>query len=109
MVLKLLILFFGWVIFINGKSFNDEVAQGTFIFKQALKKENTVLLEFSSNKKLYYFDAAKSELKPYIFYTTDASGGIVTNEKVRNLKFILRYSKWPSNPAIVYIISVKEY
>lgn len=93
---------------IVGKAFNDEALQGTFIFKQALKKENTVVLEFSSNKKLYYFDAAKSELKPYIFYTTDASGGIVTNEKVRNLKFILRYNKWPTNTSIMYIISAKE-
>ena len=93
---------------IVGNAFNNEVLHGVFIFKQAIKKENVVLLKFSSNKKLFYFDAAKSDLKPYIFYTTDASGSIITNEKVRNLKFILRYAKWPSNPKIMYIISAKE-
>lgn len=93
---------------IVGNAFNEEVLQGVFIFKQAVKKENVVLLEFSSNKKLFYFDAAKSDLKPYLFYTTDASGSVVTNEKVKNMKFILSYAKWPSNPKIMYIISAKE-
>ncbi|MBC7587317.1 MAG: hypothetical protein H7178_03075 [Chitinophagaceae bacterium] len=93
---------------IVGNAFNEEVLQGVFIFKQAVKKENVVLLEFSSNKKLFYFDAAKSDLKPYLFYTTDASGSIITNEKIKNQKFFIRYDKWPTSSSTLYIISLKE-
>ena len=45
---------------IVGNAFDEEVLQGVFNFKQAIKKENVVLLEFASNKKLFYFDAAKN-------------------------------------------------
>ncbi len=96
-------------LFISNVSANEYI-QSSFIYKQTIKKDNVILLEFTNkiNNKLIYFDALKSNLKPYIFYTTDIGGSIITNEKLRNLSFILQYNKWPNDLKILYIISVKD-
>ncbi len=87
-----------------------ESLKGIFVYNQATKKDNIIVLEFlnKGNRKFIYFDALKSNLKPYIFYTTDIGGSIITNPKLKNIAFSLEYNKWPNDSKILYIVLVKE-
>jgi hypothetical protein len=109
MLKKMLLICFALFVWTSNADAVDSL-KGFFVYNQTIKRDNAIVLEFlnKSNNKFVYFDALKSNLKPYIFYTTDIGGNIITNEKLKNLHFILEYNKWPNDSKVLYINSAKE-
>lgn len=78
------------------------------VFKDAQRKQGNIVLLFESNNKQYIFDAAKSNLQPYVFYVAGTSATVLPNEKLINHRFLVNFSFWPTDKSIKYILSVKE-
>ena len=78
-------------------------------FKDVTTADNTVFLKFeNASHKVYLFDALKSNLKPFIFYTTSQTGNVEVNVKIKNSRFKLQYGNWPADKKLLYIITLKE-
>lgn len=79
-------------------------------FTDAVKKENILYLQFTdTKKKVWLFNATKSETVPYVFYTTEPNGNIIINPAIRNHRFSIRYKKVESGGRKEnWIISLRE-
>jgi hypothetical protein len=89
---------------------NHEQQPLTAIFTDAIKKNNILYLQFTDGqKKIWLFNAIKSETVPYVFYTTEPNGNIIINPAIRNHRFSIRYKKVVSGGRKEnWIISLKE-
>ncbi|MBX9732570.1 MAG: hypothetical protein K2X37_00800 [Chitinophagaceae bacterium] len=94
-----------FLIVISSSVFAESVVM---VFKDAQRKQSNIVLLFESNGQQYFFDAAKSNLQPYVFYAAGSSATIFPNEKLINHRFQVSYAYWPTDKSIRYIISIKE-
>ncbi len=78
-------------------------------FTDAVKKENILYLQFTdTKKKIWLFNAIKSETVPYVFYTTEPNGNIIINPAIRNHRFSIKYQNRVGMHKENWIIKIKE-
>lgn len=102
---KKVLLLLGCLLVFNLSVFSETLV---LVYKAARRTPNSILLVFEANGKQYLFDAAKSNVNPYVLYSTGNDGTIKVNEKLRNHLFRLSFGFWPTDRSILFIISLQE-
>jgi hypothetical protein len=103
--MKKFLFLFGCLFILKVSVFAETVV---LVFKDAQRTQSSIILVFEANGKQYTFDAAKSNLQPFVFYATSSSATVIANEKLINQRFLVNYAVWPSDKSIRYIISIKQ-